>query len=548
MLIPRAEYRRGGRCAPVGPLCGVGRREGQCGGGGGAEQSSPLTARALLSGSLRRQRAERGRGGVAERNEEEEEAVYLSCGAAALPSPHRVASPRSVTPAHQPTRSPFVCGPRLIAAPAPRVPPGPARPRPLRPAPSASPASPRLAPPARRTRPPRPSLRSHRQQHLELSPRITCIELLICLGRLVMPRPLVMQNMHLTAYMVYSSRQATVLKRTFLLIFHPVSPIIGPLDMRRPGRSPGQPMLAGCCCGEGVLSVRACVVALQGERPGSVWSRGPRSLFLRRYEHGFGFTLRHFIVYPPESYTVLQGDRRLGLRHGLSPDDPMDTIFVKSVREHSPAYDAGLATGDRIIGVNGRSVFGHSYQRVVQWIQQSGAFLQLLVYFGETAHNPETNQRPRLRSPDAFERRAAMLQQQQQQQQAAAAAAAAAARLAQPGSRSSLPGPAPGAAPDPGAWGDPRAIAPAHAPQDRTWLRPQARRSSEGRDGGVFLFPEAMAAAPQQPPSSERALWAGASAFRPLGAQPGPAPAPAPAADAPAQSAPPLAASSRSLQ
>jgi hypothetical protein len=35
------------------------------------------------------------------------------------------------------------------------------------------------------------------------------------------------------------------------------------------------------------------------------WSRGPRSLFLRRFDNnGFGFTLRHFIVYPPESYTV----------------------------------------------------------------------------------------------------------------------------------------------------------------------------------------------------------------------------------------------------
>jgi hypothetical protein len=121
------------------------------------------------------------------------------------------------------------------------------------------------------------------------------------------------------------------------------------------------------------------------------WSRGPRSLFLRRCDNnGFGFTLRHFIVYPPESYTVsailptdgrkhssnlvyfngyskllgisscqcfflqvLQGDRRLGLRHGhtgqgpgsAALDEPMDTIFVKNVRQNSSADVAGLATG-----------------------------------------------------------------------------------------------------------------------------------------------------------------------------------------------------------
>jgi len=50
---------------------------------------------------------------------------------------------------------------------------------------------------------------------------------------------------------------------------------------------------------------------------------------------------------------VLQGDRRLGLRHGNTGqgpgsaglDEPMDTIFVKNVRENSSADIAGLATG-----------------------------------------------------------------------------------------------------------------------------------------------------------------------------------------------------------
>jgi len=55
-------------------------------------------------------------------------------------------------------------------------------------------------------------------------------------------------------------------------------------------------------------------------------------------------------------FQVLQGDRRLGLRHGSTGqgagpaglDGPMDTIFVKNVRENSSADVAGLATGKLI--------------------------------------------------------------------------------------------------------------------------------------------------------------------------------------------------------
>ncbi|XP_025409051.1 rho GTPase-activating protein 21-B isoform X2 [Sipha flava] len=145
---------------------------------------------------------------------------------------------------------------------------------------------------------------------------------------------------------------------------------------------------------------------LKGQNRGEPRSSGPRSLFIRRSENGFGFTLRHFIVYPPESYLVLAGDERLGLRRGtgVRPDEPMDTIFVKHVREHGPASVAGLNTGDRIISVNGETVAGKSYAHVVQVIQQTQCYLYLLVvpmendilqlYFSETAHNPETNQRP----------------------------------------------------------------------------------------------------------------------------------------------------------
>ncbi|XP_059469966.1 rho GTPase-activating protein 23 isoform X8 [Neocloeon triangulifer] len=132
--------------------------------------------------------------------------------------------------------------------------------------------------------------------------------------------------------------------------------------------------------------------------------RGPRSLLLHRGNDGFGFTLRHFIVYPPDSYSVLAGEQRLGIRQAHTrPDEPMDTIFVKHVREQSAAHQAGLKTGDRIVCVNGKVSL--NYAQVVQLIQQSENYLHLLVvpkeddllqlYFGETAHNPYTNQRPR---------------------------------------------------------------------------------------------------------------------------------------------------------
>lgn len=78
---------------------------------------------------------------------------------------------------------------------------------------------------------------------------------------------------------------------------------------------------------------------------------------------------------------MLAGDERLGLRRGASvrPDEPMDTIFVKHVREHGPACAAGLRTGDRIISVNGETVAGKPYAHVVQLIQQTQCYLYLLV-------------------------------------------------------------------------------------------------------------------------------------------------------------------------
>lgn len=99
--------------------------------------------------------------------------------------------------------------------------------------------------------------------------------------------------------------------------------------------------------------------------------------------------IRRSAVFRPKSeltpvvvgFQVLAGDERLGLRRGagVRPDEPMDTIFVKNVREHGPASAAGLSTGDRIISVNGETVAGKSYAHVVQVIQQSQCYLYLLV-------------------------------------------------------------------------------------------------------------------------------------------------------------------------
>uniref|UniRef100_A0A673CEX6 Rho GTPase-activating protein 21-like n=1 Tax=Sphaeramia orbicularis TaxID=375764 RepID=A0A673CEX6_9TELE len=110
------------------------------------------------------------------------------------------------------------------------------------------------------------------------------------------------------------------------------------------------------------------------------WPR-PKTVHLRRTSQGFGFTLRHFIVYPPESTmhcTFPEEDhgRRGRPRNRL---EPMDTIFVKQVKEGGPAHGAGLCTGDRIVKVNGASIIGKAYGEVISLIQDSGDFLELCV-------------------------------------------------------------------------------------------------------------------------------------------------------------------------
>uniref|UniRef100_A0AAR2KV60 Rho GTPase activating protein 21a n=1 Tax=Pygocentrus nattereri TaxID=42514 RepID=A0AAR2KV60_PYGNA len=123
----------------------------------------------------------------------------------------------------------------------------------------------------------------------------------------------------------------------------------------------------------------SCPISPGTEEPFS-WP-GPKTLHLRRTSQGFGFTLRHFIVYPPESavhYSLKdedngsQGKQRNRL-------EPMDTIFVKQVKEGGPAHGAGLCTGDRIVKVNGESIIGKTYSQVIALIQNSDACLELCV-------------------------------------------------------------------------------------------------------------------------------------------------------------------------
>lgn len=76
------------------------------------------------------------------------------------------------------------------------------------------------------------------------------------------------------------------------------------------------------------------------------------------------------------SFISVLGSRRRS-KHGGS--EPMDTIFVKNVKEDSPAYLAGLCTGDRILSVNNFPVTGKTYQQVISLIQSGESRLKLEV-------------------------------------------------------------------------------------------------------------------------------------------------------------------------
>uniref|UniRef100_A0A671KYE3 Rho GTPase-activating protein 21-like n=1 Tax=Sinocyclocheilus anshuiensis TaxID=1608454 RepID=A0A671KYE3_9TELE len=108
---------------------------------------------------------------------------------------------------------------------------------------------------------------------------------------------------------------------------------------------------------------------------------GPKTLHLHRTSHGFGFTLRHFIVYPPESavQSSLKDEDNSSRGKQWNRLEPMDTIFVKQVKEGGPAHGAGLCTGDRIVKVNGESIIGKTYSQVIALIQNSDTSLELCV-------------------------------------------------------------------------------------------------------------------------------------------------------------------------
>uniref|UniRef100_A0A673L2P6 Rho GTPase-activating protein 21-like n=1 Tax=Sinocyclocheilus rhinocerous TaxID=307959 RepID=A0A673L2P6_9TELE len=130
----------------------------------------------------------------------------------------------------------------------------------------------------------------------------------------------------------------------------------------------------GCECSE------ASALSPAAEEEHFSWP-GPKTLHLRRTSHGFGFTLRHFIVYPPESavQSSLKDEDNSSRGKQWNRLEPMDTIFVKQVKEGGPAHGAGLCTGDRIVKVNGESIIGKTYSQVIALIQNSDTSLELCV-------------------------------------------------------------------------------------------------------------------------------------------------------------------------
>lgn len=115
-----------------------------------------------------------------------------------------------------------------------------------------------------------------------------------------------------------------------------------------------------------------------------------------------GFTLRHFVVYPPDTIKAA----RMAGKHPTVVDpswdqhkqEAMDTIFVREVQPASAADRAGLVTGDRIVSINGQPVTGRSYAQIVDLIKRGGLSVQLLVvpkeddilqlYFASAAYQP----------------------------------------------------------------------------------------------------------------------------------------------------------------
>lgn len=114
----------------------------------------------------------------------------------------------------------------------------------------------------------------------------------------------------------------------------------------------------------------------------------------RRPNQGFGFTLRHFIAYPPEDDPSWPENSNSYQRKA------METIFIKEVQASGPACYAGLQTGDRVLMVNNIPIAGISYSLIVSMIKQTPSVLTLHVVPKECdvlqmhytiAHTPESN-------------------------------------------------------------------------------------------------------------------------------------------------------------
>ncbi|XP_049312253.1 rho GTPase-activating protein 21 isoform X2 [Bactrocera dorsalis] len=118
----------------------------------------------------------------------------------------------------------------------------------------------------------------------------------------------------------------------------------------------------------------------------------------RRPNQGFGFTLRHFIAYPPEDEPSWPQEASDPYHHQVKA---METIFIKEVQTNGPAHYANLQTGDRVLMVNNTPIAGLAYSTIVSMIKQTPSVLTLHVvpkecdvlqmHYTSIAHTPETN-------------------------------------------------------------------------------------------------------------------------------------------------------------
>ncbi|XP_031556486.1 uncharacterized protein LOC116293222 isoform X2 [Actinia tenebrosa] len=98
------------------------------------------------------------------------------------------------------------------------------------------------------------------------------------------------------------------------------------------------------------------------------------TVVLRRVDNSFGFTLRHFVVYPPEVIKS-RSPNEVGSEH--KRPHPIDTVFVRQVSPGGPADKAGLSSGDQVVSVNGLQVVNKSYHQVIEMIQKSQDSVEL---------------------------------------------------------------------------------------------------------------------------------------------------------------------------